>query len=75
MAKVQNLHLQKEARRLLEDKVANMPLDTEKRLISISNSIEAALQKKDVKIKRLINWILCWDFPLRVWHLHFQPGE
>ena len=55
MAKVQNLHLQKEARRLLEDKVANMPLDTEKRLISISNSIEAALQKKDVKIKRLIN--------------------
>lgn len=57
MAKIQKNSREKEAKRLLEEKLGNMPLDSKSRLHVITDNIENALKQKDKKIARLLKAI------------------
>ena len=57
MAKTQNNSAEKEAKRLLEEKIASMPLDSESRLHVISDNMESALKLKEQKIALLVKAI------------------
>lgn len=57
MAKLNSNSKQKEANQLLEDKVANMPMNISDRLYAISDDIERALKHKDKKIEILVDAI------------------
>jgi len=57
MAKTQRNSSEKEAKRLLEEKFGNMPMDSKSRLHVIADNIENALKQKDVKIAKLLKAI------------------
>lgn len=57
MVKTQKNSAIKEAKRLLEDKLGNMPIDSESRLRVISDNIENALKQKEQKIATLVKAI------------------
>lgn len=57
MAKKHNNSAAKEAKRLLEDKLGSMPIDSESRLHVISDKMENALKQKEQKIATLVNAI------------------
>ncbi len=57
MAKIQKNSATKEAKRLLEDKLGSMPIDSENRLHVISNNMENALRQKEQKIAMLVKAI------------------
>lgn len=57
MAKLNKDSSLKETRQLLTAKVADMPIDINKRLLSISTNIENALKKNDRKIAKLLEAI------------------
>lgn len=57
MAKTQKNSAVKEAKRLLEEKIANLPLDSKSRLHIISDKIEEALKQKEQRIARLVSAI------------------
>ena len=57
MAKIQKNSATNEAKRLLEDKLGRMPIDSESRLHVISNNMENALKQKEQKIAMLVKAI------------------
>lgn len=57
MAKRQNNSAEKEAKRLLEEKIASMPLDSKSRLHVIGDNMENALKLKEQKIAMLVKAI------------------
>lgn len=57
MVKTHKNSAEKEAKRLLEEKIANMPLDSESRLHVISDNMENALKQKEQKIAKLVKSI------------------
>ena len=57
MAKTNKNSATKEAKRLLEDKLGSMPIDSDNRLHVISNNMEDALKQKEQKIAKLVKAI------------------
>jgi len=57
MSKTQKNNAEKEAKRLLEEKIASLPLDSESRLHVISDNMESALKLKEHKIAMLVKAI------------------
>ena len=64
MAKVQSNRGNKEALRLLDKKVAKMPIELGQRLYVITDKIKSALSDKDDKIKHLLE-IIDKKFPIK----------